>query len=41
MFDIYGKLVYYSETVTSINGVRRYIMAVDTIYLKLVEGGGG
>jgi len=41
MFDIYGKLIYYSETVTSINGVRRYIMAVDTIYLKLVEGGGG
>lgn len=41
MFDIYGKLIYYSETVTSINGVRRYIMAVDTVYLKLVEGGGG
>lgn len=40
VFDIYGKLVYYSETVTSINGVRRYVMAVDTIYLKLVEGVG-
>jgi multicomponent Na+:H+ antiporter subunit D len=40
VFDIYGKLVYYSETVTSINGIRRYIMAVDTIYLKLIEGVG-
>ncbi|MEM1560937.1 MAG: proton-conducting transporter membrane subunit, partial [Ignisphaera sp.] len=40
-YDIYSILVSGSKMVVSTNGIRKYIMTVDSIYLKLFTAGGG